>query len=215
MPVGPAVRHALGPLESRAANLYRSFFVDLHDFARSLGPHAGVERLLEIGCGDGMLTAELAAVFPAATLLGIDVVPEPGRLFVDADERVEFRQQTAQDLLAAGGEPFDLVVLGDVLHHVPVGERVELVRTSRDLTRPGGLLVVKEWERRGNLAHLAAAAADRYITGDRGVAFLDRTELRDLLAAACPGDPIVGEFRVPPRRNNLVLVVAHRGEGTV
>jgi SAM-dependent methyltransferase len=110
------------------------------------------------------------------------------------------------DFAATAAAAFDLVVLCDVLHHATVDERAPLVRTARRLTRPGGALVVKDWDLDRDLATLAGYLSDRYITGDH-VQFFPPGALEALVTAACPGDPIVAEGRVPPRRNNHYFVV--------
>jgi SAM-dependent methyltransferase len=106
----------------------------------------------------------------------------------------------------AQGEAFDLVVMCDVLHHVPVPERVGLLQTARRLVRPGGFLAVKDWERRRDLGTLASKVSDTYVTGDQ-VSFFPPGEVERLVVQACPGDVIVAEGRVPPRRNNQYFVV--------
>jgi 2-polyprenyl-6-hydroxyphenyl methylase/3-demethylubiquinone-9 3-methyltransferase len=78
------------------------------------------------------------------------------------------------------------------------------------LVAPGGLLAVKEWERRPNAFHALAYGSDRYVSGDRGVSFLDRDELVALLDTAAPGLARVCEARIPPRRNNLLVALRAR-----
>jgi 2-polyprenyl-6-hydroxyphenyl methylase/3-demethylubiquinone-9 3-methyltransferase len=167
-----------------------------------LGP---VGRILEIGAGDGHLSEQLAVRFPEATLLGIDVAAAPGRLYHGRTDGVAFRQVTAIELAEAGAV-FDLVVLCDVLHHVAASERDGLVRTARRMVSPGGFLAVKDWERRRDVGTLASKLSDTYITGDT-VSFFPPGALERLLVDACPGDTIVAEGRVPPRRNNQYFVV--------
>ena len=205
-PVGQRLRRLLGSRTDPVARWYRHWYIDLADFGRTLGRLGPVERALEIGCGDGHLTEQLVARFPDAVVVGIDVAAEPGRLYRGRSERVAFRRVTAEQLAAEGPLPFDLVVLCDVLHHVAPADRVGLVRAARHLTRPGGVLVVKDWERGRDLGTLASYVSDTYITGDH-VEFFAPGELDALLMEACPGDRIVGEGRVPPRHNNQYLVV--------
>jgi hypothetical protein len=66
--------------------------------------------------------------------------------------------------------------------------------------------VVKDWDHGRDLATLASYISDTYITGDH-VEFFRPGELEALVDEACPGDAIVAEGRVPPRRNNHYLVV--------
>jgi 2-polyprenyl-6-hydroxyphenyl methylase/3-demethylubiquinone-9 3-methyltransferase len=208
MPVGTTIRGYLGPFERRAAEAYRSWFVDLDELAidiASLGPFASI---LEIGAGDGVLAEALLEHSPEAELLGIDIAAEPGRL-VD-HPRATFRQVSTGELLANEASRYDLVVLSDVIHHVPAEARVQLLADAGRLTQDDGTLVVKDWERNAGAVHHVADFADRRISGDRGVSFLSREELFGLVEQALPAWSVQSEFRVPPRRNNLVLILRRR-----
>src|SRR5438067_8937129 len=148
MPVGSAVRRMLGRFEPAAIGLYRGRFIDLDCLAAtvaSVAPRA--TRILEIGCGDGALAAALRRALPHAGLLGLDPgTPTPGRMYDGDPHGVEFRPITTAQLIDERPDPFDLVVLCDVLHHVAEHEREQLLRDAATLTRPTGTVAVKEWE---------------------------------------------------------------------
>jgi 2-polyprenyl-6-hydroxyphenyl methylase/3-demethylubiquinone-9 3-methyltransferase len=209
VPLGNAVRRALGPLEPAAIRTYRDAFIDLDSLAvtiSSLVPDA--VRILEIGCGDGAMAAALRRVLPGAELLGIDPgATSPGRMYDGDPAGVEFRAVPTADLIAAGAEPFDLVVLCDVLHHVADAERDQVLRDAAALTAPGGTVAVKEWERRGGIGTAMAYCADRWVSGDATVRFMPRTEIDDLLDGAFPGWQRTCEARIPPRRANVLVTV--------
>jgi 2-polyprenyl-3-methyl-5-hydroxy-6-metoxy-1,4-benzoquinol methylase len=205
--IGPSVRHVLGRWEIPAARLYRSRFINVDDVGRTIASITGAGRILEIGCGDGSIAEVLCREFPGASYLGIDVAPAPGRLFRGDRSRAEFRSIGSADLLAEAPKPFDLVVIVDVVHHVPEGHRQALLQDAAAMVAPGGMVVVKEWERGSGLAHLAAYTADRYVSGDKTVRFPSPAELRQLIATGLPGFGVVCEARIPPRRNNLLLAL--------
>jgi 2-polyprenyl-3-methyl-5-hydroxy-6-metoxy-1,4-benzoquinol methylase len=204
MSIGKAVRKALGPLEAPISNVYRSYFVDLDDLGRTLSRLGSPRRILEIGCGDGFLANRIVESFPDASYVGIDRTDAPGRLYSGDPARAKFKSMPVADLDSAEG--FDEVLIVDVLHHVPELERDQLMKDAHDRLRAGGHLVVKEWERRRNLPHALAVAADRYIGGEE-VAFATRAELISRLTKLFPADAIVLEARVPPQRNNLLVVL--------
>jgi hypothetical protein len=74
--------------------------------------------------------------------------------------------------------------------------------------RPGGHLMVKEFERnRGPYYHLTYAA-DRYVTGDKGVRFMTLPELRGMVARLHRyGYGGAAESRIRPARNNVLFVM--------
>ena len=204
MTPGTLVRRLLPEqVERRVADAYRDAFVDLDELARTIGSLGRFVTAIEVGCGEGALASRLALT-TEARLLGIDIAPDPGRSYTGPGGRATFRRQRVEDLVAEGTTA-DLVVLSDVIHHVPEPERPGFLRACRKLVNPGGLLVVKEWERRSNAFHALAFGSDRYVSGDRTVSFLTRDELVALVTEATVDLAVVCETRIPPRRNNLLL----------
>lgn len=180
--------------------------MDVESFGVTLSRLARPEAILEIGAGDGHVCEVLSGVYPTASILGIDIADEPGRLFKGPEGRVVFRQIPAHQL-TEDGAVFDMVVINDVLHHVPGRERDGLVTTAWELTANDGVLVIKDWIRTRTPATLFAYLSDRFITGDRVVFFPDRESFISLLEKNCPGGLPVAEGSVPPRRNNLYVAL--------
>ena len=206
MSLGSTLRRALGPLERPISEWSRAAFFDVGAFAAELRSWCDPATILEIGCGHGHMTEALSGAFRSARITGIDVAPDPGRLFAGDRHRVEFRQQRADDFARERGAAFDLVVLSDVLHHVPPDERRELLAAAvRALARPGRL-ALKEWESSRTPVHLLAFLSDRVVTGDR-VRFLTAAGLEDLVREAVAAAVVERMVRLPPWRNNFALFV--------
>lgn len=206
MAVGAAVRQLFGPYETQVGALYRSFFVDLSEqvgTVRRWVPDA--LQIAEIGCGEGAICEQLAAEYPTAQITGIDITPRVGRLFQGDRSRVSFAHMTAAELAATKAGQFDLVLICDVLHHVPYDQHITLLREARALLRPGGALVLKDWERILNLGHAACVFSDRVLTGDK-VKFSKVAYFRSLLEAAFGPGVVTDEARVRPWPNNLLLL---------
>jgi 2-polyprenyl-6-hydroxyphenyl methylase/3-demethylubiquinone-9 3-methyltransferase len=188
-------------------------FIDLDVVAQRIAVAAAAAapnaaRVLEIGCGDGALAAALCRAMPQCTVLGIDPgVVIPGKLFDGDPARAEFRAAATSDLLTERVAPFDVVVLCDVIHHVADSERSGVLRDAARLTKPGGTLAFKDWERRRSLAHLATYASDRYVSNDKTVRFMERAEMDALLAASVPEWEVTLETRIPPRWENLLITM--------
>ncbi len=200
-----AVRRRLGRWEIPAADLYRSRFISLEDLAATLASLGPVKRIIEIGCGDGTLAERLCAVYPDVEYVGLDIAPDPGRLFRGDRNRARFhRMLTSEYLESNPGDVFDLVVIVDVLHHIPEPGRIPVLRDAATLTSPGGMIAVKEWERGRGLSHMIAYVADRYLSGDKNARFASRAELQSVVAEAMPDFSITMEARIPPRRSNLL-----------
>jgi 2-polyprenyl-3-methyl-5-hydroxy-6-metoxy-1,4-benzoquinol methylase len=206
MALGPRLRALLGPFERPVANLYRACFVDVDFLARQIREWAPAGSILEVGCGEGALTEKLSLLYPEARITGIDITPRVGRLYCGDRERVTFTQQTIHDLAAANPASFDLILICDVMHHVPWEIHEQLLADAGKALRSGGRFVLKDWERRTNLVHLLCYLSDRYITGDR-IRYGSADELRTLLQSIFGSGTIAREFRIPPWQNNVAYFV--------
>ena len=209
MSVGSAVRRAFGPYEWHISEAWRRMFVDLDRLVAQVRTWTDARRILEIGCGEGAMTERLVRAFPDAQITAIDIAPSTGRLFRGDRSRVEFRQERAEDLMAARPAAFDLVVLADVIHHVPRPLRPALLESARGALAPGGRFVFKDWTRRLSLGHLGCVLADRYLTGD-DVHYHSEDELRALAANAFGPGSILAEAWINPWKSNFAMLVARR-----
>lgn len=105
---------------------------------------AGEIDVLDIGCGIGWSTFELARHDPAATLVGIDLssrlIRAAGALFGAAPRRSFETCDFAAGHLPAGR--FDAIVLLDVYEHFPIETRAEVHARLQALLKPDARLVL-------------------------------------------------------------------------
>jgi 2-polyprenyl-6-hydroxyphenyl methylase/3-demethylubiquinone-9 3-methyltransferase len=143
-------------------------------------------RILDVGCGGGVLSEALAARGAAVT--GIDAAEralEVARLHMhESGLEVDYRHVTAEALADSGEAPFDIVCCLEMLEHVPDPDRT--VAACAELTRPGGLLLFSTINRTP-LAWATAIVGAEYVMGllPRGTHRYDRLIRPDELAAAC------------------------------
>jgi 2-polyprenyl-6-hydroxyphenyl methylase/3-demethylubiquinone-9 3-methyltransferase len=207
MSIGPLVRRSFGPYEHAISEAWRRMFIDLDAFVDQIARWSDASRILEIGCGEGAVTERLVRAFPRAHILAIDVAPNVGRLFRGNASRVEFRRAFAEDVVAEQPAAFDLVILADVIHHVPLRLRRSLLDSARRALSPGGRMVFKDWVRHFTPAHAACYLADRYLTGD-DVHYLSEDELRAYAREIFGAQAVVDAAYIRPWRSNLALLLA-------
>ena len=126
------------------------------------------KRVLEIGCGTGVVSREIARrVGPDGSVLALDPSPvflARARELARADgiENVAFQVADAR-ALELPDEAFDLAVAVTVLCHVPGREQV--LRELCRVVRPGGQVLIMDGDYASNqLAHPDRPLTERIIT---------------------------------------------------
>lgn len=108
------------------------------------------ERILDLGCGTGHLTAKIAEA--GAHVVGVDRSPEMIRQARDKYPALRFEVMDARELTLGG--TFDAVFSNATLHWIKEPERV--ITGIGKLLRPGGRFVA-EFGGKGNTAELLKA----------------------------------------------------------
>lgn len=206
MSIGFFVRQMLGPFERPISQLYRSIFIDITALVRQIKDWVPATNILELGCGEGTVTEGLVQAYPNAYITGIDITPRVGRMFQGDLSRVTFKQQTIADFVANNSSCFDLVAINDVMHHIPWSLHKEFLKNAKKALKPGGFLVLKDWERQSTPIHLLAYLLDRYITGDR-VRYKTVAEFRETIVEVFGTNCIKAEQRILPWSNNIAFLV--------
>jgi 2-polyprenyl-6-hydroxyphenyl methylase/3-demethylubiquinone-9 3-methyltransferase len=158
--------------------------------AKARAPFAGL-RLLDIGCGGGLLCEPMARL--GFEVVGVDASAENvGTAKAHADAlglAIDYRASTAEDLLAAGAGPFDLVLNMEVIEHV--ADPGQFLRDTARLIAPGGIMIVATLNRTAKAFTLAKLGAEyilRWVPAGTHdwKRFLTPDELRGFLA----GEPV-------------------------
>ena len=97
------------------------------------------KRVLDIGCGGGILADAMAR--RGANVLGIDLAAKPLKVaqlhaLEAGTQGVEYREVAAEELAREMPAQFDAVTCMEMLEHVP--DPSSIVRACAELVRPGG-----------------------------------------------------------------------------
>jgi 2-polyprenyl-3-methyl-5-hydroxy-6-metoxy-1,4-benzoquinol methylase len=115
----PIVRRLMAGFETTLARMFE---------------HAAPESVLDVGCGEGVLTARWAQQLGEKRIVGIDLEDPKLRAEWATRQRpnLEYRAMAAENLPFAAGE-FDLATAIEVLEHVPEPEHTlaEMARVAR------------------------------------------------------------------------------------
>lgn len=147
-----------------------------------LGPLAGRDRILDLGCGQGLLAAWLQAAadlhrtgdWPAGW-------PAPPRvtqyLGMDRSSAAIARARSALppsarfregDVRTTPFPPADAVLMIDLLHYLPHADQESVLRRSLQCLRPGGLLFLRIGDAAGGLPFHISRRVDLLVARLRG-----------------------------------------------
>ena len=116
-------------------------------------------RILDIGCGGGILSEPLARL--GAGVTGADPAEEniavASAHAKESGLKVDYRATTAEDL-AAANEQFDIVLAMEVVEHVT--DVQAFVTTCAAMVRPGGLMIAATLNRTAKSFALAIVGAE-------------------------------------------------------
>jgi len=117
------------------------------DSAAFLLPHIkSTDKILDVGCGPGTITADLAALVPEGSVTGVDAVEsvlEQAKSFAESRNLTNVKIQSVDaNALPFEDDSFDIVFCHQVLQHVkdPVG----ILREMRRVAKPGGIVAARE-----------------------------------------------------------------------
>ncbi|MCG7572655.1 bifunctional 2-polyprenyl-6-hydroxyphenol methylase/3-demethylubiquinol 3-O-methyltransferase UbiG [Phaeobacter sp. CNT1-3] len=131
------------------------------EFDRDLGtdrPFEGL-RLLDIGCGGGLLSEPMARL--GATVVGADAaagnIPVAQVHAQQSGLDIDYRNITAEEM-AAAGEQFDVVLNMEVVEHV--ADPLAYLTACQQLLKPGGLMICSTINRNPKSFAMAIVGAE-------------------------------------------------------
>lgn len=117
-------------------------------------------RVLDIGCGGGLVSEPMARL--GASVTGVDASEANIKTALtharEGGLDIDYRAGTAEGLLEAGVEPFDIVLNLEVVEHV--ADPAQFMKDTAALLRPGGLMIAATLNRTPKAFALAIVGAE-------------------------------------------------------
>ena len=176
---------------------------------RATRPLEGL-RLLDIGCGGGLVSEPMARLGASVTAIDASEANVKTALAHAAplSLEIDYRCAAAEDLLAGGEAPFDIVLNLEVVEHVA---DVDLfLKTTAGLVAPGGMLVMATINRTLKALALAKIGAEyvlrwlpagthdprKFVKPEEAVAALSRAGLTVTQEAGVSYNPLMDIWRI-------------------
>ncbi len=147
-----------------------SEFKPLHDINPArvglIERHAGItgKRILDVGCGGGILAEALAA--QGADVTGIDLAEKSLKVaklhLFESGQKVDYQHTAVETLASAAPESFDVVTCMEMLEHVP--DPYSIINACAQLTKRSGWIFFSTINRNPK-SYLLAVLGAEYVLG--------------------------------------------------
>ncbi len=147
-------------------------------------------KLLDVGCGYGFMSYMLYFTAQQREITGIDYDEEKIKTAnhcFDKNEQVNFYYANALDFPF---QPYDGIVLADILHYLQPGEQKKLIEKCIAYLKPGGIIIIREGnadlEKRHVGTRLTEFFSTRFFgfnkTTEQGLSFLSGRLVKEIAA---------------------------------
>ena len=121
------------------------------------------KKIIDVGCGGGILTESLAKL--GADVTGIDMGNEPLKVAklhaLESGVKVNYQKITAEEKAKSHNETFDVVTCMEMLEHVP--DPASIVQACAQMVKPGGYVFFSTLNKTIKSYLLAIVAAEKIL----------------------------------------------------
>ena len=195
-------------------------------FALAPGLRAPLDglRLIDIGCGGGLVSEPMARL--GAQVTGLDASEANIKTaLTHADEQglsIDYRTGTVEGLIASGEDGFDIVLNLEVVEHV--ADPAQFLKDSANLLKPGGLMIVASLNRTAKALATAVIGAEyvlrwlprgthdwsKFVTPDEATHALTDAGLLNERTVGVSYSPLSGSWKLSSDTSVNYMVVATR-----
>lgn len=157
--------------------------------------------VLDLGCATGMLTKYL--VEKGCDAVGVDINPKLVEI-ARRNVQAEFHVADAAEFAKTCDQKFDLVLLLDILEHIPRDEVVDLLATVRNLISEDGFVLVRTPNM--NAIHVAGMF---YVDWEHLTPFTERSLLHVAKLAGYSRIDFVPQFAMQNFKGKIKALINH------
>lgn len=175
-------------------------------------PAACSVKVLDVGCGGGILAESMAR--EGATVTGLDMGAEPLQVAVlhapESGIQVDYVQETVEEHAAKHPQQYDVVTCMEMLEHVPDPQSV--VHACARLVKPGGQVFFSTINRNGKAWLMAVVGAEyvmkmvpkgthdvkKFIKPAELLGWVDQTTLKEQHIIGLHYNPLTNTFKLAP-----------------
>jgi 2-polyprenyl-3-methyl-5-hydroxy-6-metoxy-1,4-benzoquinol methylase len=93
------------------------------------------QRIIDLGCGDGVATAELAKAFPQAYIEALDPAHKAIEMATQRFPHITFRVANILDLPSQPTTLFDVALIRGVIHHLPDNSQQLAIQNAQAIAK--------------------------------------------------------------------------------
>lgn len=168
------------------------------------------KRVLDVGCGGGILSESMAR--EGAQVTGLDMGGEPlqvARLHaLESGVKVEYRQETVEQHALTHAQSYDVITCMEMLEHVP--DPASVVRACARLVKPGGHVFFSTINRNAKAWLMLIVGAEyvarmvprgthdikKFIRPAELLSWVDSTDLRERHISGLHYNPLTDRFKL-------------------
>ena len=174
-------------------------------------PHEA--RIVDIGCGYGMISYMLSFISEKRSILGVDYDNDKIMLASNCISKNERTTFVAADAVTYNYPNADVFILSDVLHYIPEEKREELLTNCINHLNPGGLIMIRDADKDLKKRHWGTRYTEFFSTRsgfnkslDRKLFFFSGQQIHELAGRNSMKVDVIDETRLT---SNLLYILRH------
>lgn len=137
-------------------------------------------KILDFGCGSGILANFLALNSNQREIVGMDIWDEKIKQARRVSQEIENISFVSQEIEDIEGK-FNVIVMQDVLHHLPKDEQKQTLLRLKNSLAENGMLIIQDIDKKSFPKYLIGWFVDALFCGYKNISYRSRDEIVEML----------------------------------